>query len=70
MDTGTACRGSGSGRQNISDRSLALAPITITPTIARRGRAGVYRGYDESGKQKAPQNGAFGELPDLDSNQD
>jgi hypothetical protein len=46
---------------------LPRAVFTITLTITRWGFMRVLR---IEGKRKTPLKGAFGELPDLDSNQD
>ncbi len=55
MDTGTACRGSGSDRHNIADRKPAACPFTIT----RRGKAGVHEGRVKGAKEQNPAKGAF-----------
>ena len=49
---------------------LPSAVFTITLTITRRGFMGVYEGLGDRGEKKNPLKGAYGELPDLDSNQD
>jgi hypothetical protein len=46
------------------------AVFTITLTITRRGFTRIYERLSVREEKKSPLKGAFGELPDLDSNQD
>ena len=55
MDTGTACRGSGSGRQNISDRKSGAC--TLYHNAERVG--GGLRRLRRERQTKSPANGGF-----------
>jgi hypothetical protein len=56
--------------QKVAGSSPAERCFTITLTITRSGFMGFYEDLGDRGDKKNPIKGAFGELPDLDSNQD